>query len=449
MASPARNPSKPQDLRFPRPPARYQSASMRQPFCVVFGLALAAAATITACESPEPEPASVVRGEHPFDLLPERGLGDPVVEVDPEVDFVLLRIPRLARVSEDSFVAPIRAADGSMGVAHVGLDGQIRSWILEQEEFESLAGRGRTDRFGLGLVADTVWFEAASFYGVTFHLRSLAGDDLGEVSAPMQSLQLVPQRMGGAASGLLVDGRAWLDLDGHRRNLWAPQARNFDAGLLARSTLDPDASIDTLAYSDDVQVGVGPVRFEPFGHPPLVDVTRTGDRIVIVAWDADRPVDLRVRTLDLSEGGRSVDTTLVLPPLALDTAEVESALQAAVDILAQAPYPELLPRRETVLDSIRMPTYRPVARRVVAGEDGSVWLLRDDPTESIVHASVYRPGAQRWAVLDPEGAPAFQVVLPEGEYLVLAHLDQVWSVGWTDGRLRVWDLSDTRDGEGP
>jgi hypothetical protein len=424
-------------------------AGMRQTLYLVSGLALVAVAALSGCESPEPEPASVVRGEHPFDLLPEKVLGEPVVEVDPEVDFGLLRIPRLARVSEDTFVAPIRAADGSMGMAHVGLDGQIRSWILKQEEFEYLAGRGNASRFGLGLVADTVWFESASFYGVTFHLRSLEGDDLGEVSAPMESIQLVGQRLGAPASGLLVDGRAWLDLDGHRRDLRAPRHQVLDAGLLARSALDPDASIDTLAYSDDVRIGVGPVRFEPFGHPPLVDVTRTGDRLVMVAWDADRPVDLHVRTLDLSVRGRSVDTTLVLPPLELDSVEVESALQSAVGILVQAPYPEFLPRRETVLDSIRMPTYRPVARRVVAGEDGSVWLLRDDPTASIVHAAVYRPGAQRWAVLDPGGAPAFQVVLPEGEYLVLARVDQAWTVGWTDGRLRVWDLSVTRDGEGP
>ncbi len=424
---------------------------MRRPFRLVSGAVLAAAATLSACEPPAPEPASVVSGEHPFDLLPERVPGDPVAEVDPQVAFGLIRVPRLARVSEDSFVAPIHAPDGTMGVAHVGLDGRIRSWILEQEEFERLAGRGRAGRFGLGLVADTVWFESTTFDGVTFHLRSLEGDDLGERSAPMQSLQLVPGRGGGAASGLLVDGRAWLDLDGHRRNLWVPRDRISDAGLLARLVFDPDASIDTLAYSDDVRVGVGPVRFEPFGHPPLVDVTRTGDRVVVAAWDADRPVDLHVRTLDLSEGGRGVDTTLVLPPLELDAAEVESALQAAVDILAQAMgvYPDLVPQRETVVDSVRMPKYRPVARRVVAGEDGSVWLLRDDPTESIVHAAAYRPGPQRWAVLDPAGAPAFQVVLPEGEYLVLARLDQAWSARWSDGRLRVWDLTQAEDGGGP
>ncbi len=426
---------------------------MRRPFRLVSGAVLAAAATLSACEPPAPEPASVVSGEHPFDLLPERVPGDPVAEVDPQVAFGLIRVPRLARVSEDSFVAPIHAPDGTMGVAHVGLDGRIRSWILEQEEFERLAGRGGATRIGLGLIADTVWFESASLYDVTFHLRSLEGADLGEVPAPMESLQLVRQRVGGPASGLLVDGRAWLDLDRHRRNLWVPRHQVFDAGLLARLVLDPDASIDTLAYSDDVRVGVGPVRFEPFGHPPLVDVTRTGDRIVIVSWDADRPVDLHVRTLDLSEGGRSVDTTLALPPLELDAAQVESALQAVVDLLPQAQAagvsPDLVPRRETVVDSVRMPKYRPVARRVVAGEDGSVWLLRDDPTESIVHAAAYRPGPQRWAVLDPAGAPAFQVVLPEGEYLVLARLDQAWSARWSDGRLRVWDLTQAQDGGGP
>lgn len=395
----------------------------------------------------------MAHGEHPLDLLPERDLTEPVAVVDPELDFGLLLIPRLVRVSDDSFVAPIRLPDGSMGVAHAGLDGEIRSWVLEEEDFLRLAGAdaergtsGRAAHLGLGLLGDTVWFESGSLYDVTLHRRSLEGEELGEEPGAMESLQLVRERRGAPASGLLVDGRAWLDLHHYPQTLWVPRQIVVDAGLLVRSAHDADSPIDTLVYSDDVQVGVGPLRFEPFGHPPLLDVTRTGDRIVIVDWEADRPADLHVRTMNLSEGGRSVDTTLALPPLELDTDRVDEALQAGADALVQGAVRDLVPNRETILDSIRVPEYRPVARRVMAGEDGSVWLLRDDPAARIVHAASYTPESQRWAVLHPAGEPAFQIVLPGDEYPVLARLDQLWTARWSDGRLSVWSLSDNADG---
>lgn len=395
-------------------------------------------------------------GEHPFDLLPERDLGEPVAVVDPELDFGLLRIPRLAQVSDDSFVAPIRLADGSVGVAHAGLDGEIRSWVLEEEDFQRLANAdlergnaGQMTLMGLGLLGDTVWLESRSLYDVTIHRWSLEGEELGEERGTMESLQLVRERMGAPASGLLVDGRAWLDLHNFRHTLWNPRQVVVDAGLLVRSVHDADSPIDTLVYSDDVQVGVGPVRFEPFGHPPLLDVTRTGDRIVIVEWEADRPADLHLRTLDLSEGGHSLDTTLALPPLELDEEVVEEALQAAEDAMVQGMVRNLVPNRETILDSIRTPEFRPVARRVMAGADGSVWLLRDDPSASVVHGASYVPEAQRWAVLDPAGEPSFQVVLPGDEYPVLARMDQLWTSRWSDGRLSVWSLSDDAGGGGP
>jgi hypothetical protein len=205
-----------------------------------------------------------------------------------------------------------------------------------------------------------------------------------------------------------------------------------------------------------VRVGIGGMAFEPFGHPPVHDVSLTGERIVAVDWDADRPGDLELRLLDL-QSGTERSLSVALPYLELPDSVRTRVLEVGLDALdrtisflernggeTNTPFGPMERGPEFLQKMVRFPEYMPAVRRVLAGLDGTVWLQRSEIAPLYLSQSG-RPqdGARGWVALDPEGVPLFRVTLPEGHILRAARRDTIWTFDWSTSRtgLNRWSLT--------
>jgi hypothetical protein len=435
--------------------ARHRRAATRLP--VLVAVILSACADETLSQVGE----VVAAGEHPFDLLPEAALvrEHAVGGRDGPFRFERRGFPRFAILSDGSFIADVLTAEGAAGVAHIDAEGEILSWVATSEQTRAFVPPGRQLQRGwsnFGVVGDTVWFVFAERRSIILH--TLDGEEVARRDAP---LGLREALQAGAVSpraevGLLVGGRAFLD----SRPMHPPRARNWVDEVYLLTEGPGGVGVDTVFRSDQVRVGIGGVYFEPFGHPPLHDVAPTGNRIVVADWDADRPGDLDLRVLDLVSGEER-RSTVPLPFLELPDSIRDRVLEAGVSGLDRVvsmqernpgvPRPFELERGPEFLQSVvRFPEYMPAARRILAGQDDTVWLLRSEIAPLyLAESGLPDQGARTWIALDQDGRPLFRVTLPEGHVMRAASREAVWTYDWRTGTgFNRWALSIPDHAEG-
>jgi hypothetical protein len=398
----------------------------------------------------------VAAGEHPFDLLAEATLTQEIAlgGRDDPFRFETRGFPRFAFLADGGFVADVHEAAGASGVAHIDADGRILSWVATAAQNQSFLSRPRPDVqrgwANFGVVGDTVWFVARDRTSLILH--TLDGEELGRRELPLDMREELELRAIAvhAEAGILAGGRGYVD----SRPAHTPAARAMlgDVRLLVEGA--GGVGVDTVFHSDDVRVGIGGTAFEPFGHPPVHDVSLTGERIVVADWDADRPGNLELRLLDL-QSGTERRLSVALPFLELPDSVRTRVREAGVDALdrtismaervgeTNTPFGPLEPGPQFLERMVRFPEYMPAVRRVLAGLDGTVWLQRSEIVPLYL-AQSGRPqdGARGWVALDPQGVPLFRVTLPEGHVLRAARRDMIWTYDWTASQtgLNRWSL---------
>lgn len=159
----------------------------------------------------------------------------------------------------------------------------------------------------------------------------------------------------------------------------------------------------------------------PFGDLPLYELMRDGSGVVVV----DRPTSPggQDATFTVTLIGPGRDTiwarALSYRPLELADEEVDRALEAAVvpgggdDDEAGEGDP---PPAEVIKDALGMvdavPDTWPPVSHVAAGQDGSVWIGREEVGDSTA-----------WQVLDAAGRPTGELRLPRGQTVIAARAD--------------------------
>jgi hypothetical protein len=189
-------------------------------------------------------------------------------------------------------------------------------------------------------------------------------------------------------------------------------------------------SPDTLAWRDlrhrQVRVDNGGrtlVLTQPWDDSPLVSVSKTGRSVVLISRPAAaRAADARFHVMRLSPFGdtlfsRSFPYTPVAVPAgwasrwADETAGLIAPRRAGTD------------RRALETDLVRgvyVPAFKPPVTAVVAGDDGTVWLRREQPEE--------QGGTVVWNVLSGEGQLLAEVRAPGDLEIQQVQRSHVWGV---------------------
>jgi hypothetical protein len=430
--------------------------------CTWIPLLLATSLTACAPTNQVPELEAVEPGAHPFDLVPEARLEELGSVGQDGVPFRVGWAWAVAPVTDTSFVALIREAGAeASGIAHVTLGGRILSWAAEPAELREWGRGGRPD---FGLSGDTVWIFGLVRPDYVLILRSLAGDDLGRRVAPVDVSPAIRQGATELVSGLLTGGSGFVSTS---RSLPPLPGRVFP---LPAVLLESEAGVpgDTLFRGGETRPGPGGgsytragllgESYEPFGHPPLHHLASTGDRLVVVDWDENDPADLEIRVWSFPSAEPRV-MKVPLPRLRMSEEYRSRALEAGVGLLDEMERrrermsPTLPPWRtgaEGLQDYVLFPPYMPSARAVHSGEDGTIWLLRDEPAPRNLGEDLHESGTITWVALDADGVPLLRVTLPERSRLVMATRSELWTISLGDGRLIRWGVevpgaADSRD----
>ncbi len=399
-------------------------------------------------------------GEHPFDLLPEARLEELGSLGSEGVPFSVGWAWTVAPVSDTSFVALVRepGAEAS-GIAHVTVGGRVVSWVASARELQAVA-RGRIPNFGVS--GDSVWIFASDRTGDLLILRSLAGDELGRRVAPVDFRSAFQEGATDAVTGILVGGVAFV--------YTSPSLPPLPRRVFPRSAmiveLEPGVPGDTLFRGTEVRPGLAggsftraglfSASFEPFGYPPIHHLASTGDRMVVVDWDAEEPADLEIRVWSFRTGEvqlMSVDLPRLRMPENVRSRVVDVGVEA-LDRMEDRrgrwdpALPALERGAEALQDYVHFPVFMPSVRAVHSGEDGTIWLLRDEPSPLYLGGDFEESGTITWIALDPDGVPLFRISLPERSRLVMASRSEIWTISLDDRRFIRWRVegSDREDG---
>jgi hypothetical protein len=403
-------------------------------------------------QAPEVEVEVVEPGAHPFDLLPEAHLEELGSLGREGLPFRVGWAWTVAPITDTSFVALVRepGAEAS-GIAHVTLGGRILSWVAGPEELATWV-RGRVPNFGVA--EDTVWIFSVDPPNHLLILRSLHGEDLGRRMAPADVRSVFQQGATEFVAGLVAGGSSFVNtspsLPPLPRSVFplpavlVEPARGTPADTLFRGG-------DThpgLAGGFFTRAGLFGVSFEPFGHPPLHHLAPTGDRLVVVNWDEDDPAELEIRVWSFPSGQTRV-MHVPLPRLRMTEDHRSRALEEGVRLLdemesrRQRRSPTLPPLRtgvEALQDYVLFPPFMPSVRAVHSGEDGTIWLLRDEPAPLYLGGEFQESGTVTWIALDSDGVPLFRVSLPEQSRLVMASRSEIWTISLDDFRFVRWGV---------
>jgi hypothetical protein len=412
------------------------------------------ATSLTACAPTDRTPwVEVVEpGAHPFDRLPEAQLEELGSLGRDGLPFTVGSTGALAPVSDTSFVALVRepGAEAS-GIAHVTLGGEILAWVASSGEIETWTRR-RLPNFGVS--GDSVWIFASDGSNYVLILRSLDGDDFGRRLAPTDASSAFQQGAVESVVGLVAGGSGFVDTS---PSLPPLPRRVFPLSAVLVESAEGSPG-DTLFRGAETRpgpaggfftrAGLFGVPFEPFGHPPLHHLASTGDRLVVVNWDEDDPGDLEIRVWSFPSG-ETRDMRVPLPRLRMTDDHRARALDAGVRLLdemerrRERTSPTLPPWRtgpEALQDYVHFPPFMPSVRAVHSGEDGTIWLLRDELLPLYLGGEPQERGMITWVALNPEGVPLFRVSLPERSRLVMASRSEIWTASMEDGRLIQWGV---------
>ena len=318
------------------------------------------------------------------------------------------------------------------------LDGQLLRQI-------GRAGRGPGDiewsAFGLGWIGDTLWVADLNRIQL-FTTDERVPEEVIQfyLSVPEEGSQLTPGRM--LADGTLVGAR-------HLGDMRAWSSRGDDPGLALHRISRSGEILDTIAIIDWPDNAVENER-NPGGWPrvhPLKEPALPGLQEYLTALKSDGSAIVQIggvhehatpSTFDLlmiSIGG----DTLLHRAIEYEPLEVTRAMERRLaDEYAGWAVGEYTSRRmqllETTVERQRrayhrvfwVPEYHPPVRKVVAGTDGSIWLLRELREDRVDLWEIYGSDGRLEGRLEiEEGRSSTKPWYPRLAIL-LASRDEVW-----------------------
>lgn len=173
-------------------------------------------------------------------------------------------------------------------------------------------------------------------------------------------------------------------------------------------------SLDELLVLESGELPM--VAIQPFAGSEVLDIS--GRRMEIAVVDRHRGESPRFRVSKMSvEGDTLWRREYAFEPVAYPASVVDSFVTAMDDFMIERSGATRAEIEAEMRSQITPPPHLPVARRVLVGTDGSVWIeLADrDPIET------------RWLALEAEGDPVGIVTFAEGVLLREVALDEVWA----------------------
>lgn len=327
--------------------------------------------------------------------------------------------PRPYAFSLDARV--VARADGTLYVLD-GRNHEVRVFDARGRHLRSFGreGAGPGEFLGAaeaGWVADTLWVSdwmqtRTTFFAPDGRVIRTTG------AATRASASYRP----GVANAVLADGSSLV----LARPL-QPRSGRADVDRLPVLRVGRSGPPDTLAWIDlrhrQVRVDIADrqlVLTQPWDDSPRLAVSRTGQSVVIVTRPAaTRRENARFHVMKLSPFGdtlfsRSFSYTPVRVPdgwaanWAGETAEVISAGRSGTDRRALA---------AALARGAYVPAFMPPVTAVVAGDDGSVWLRREEQGSTVA-----------WTVLNGEGRVVAEVRAPSGLDIHQVQRSHVWGV---------------------
>lgn len=308
------------------------------------------------------------------------------------------------------------------------------------------SGPGEIDGWpvALGWLGDTLWVadhSTVNFYGpdrqpvgqIYFHEVVPAQASILMPGAPLADGTVVPRR-GATTSGggsfeaffgadsmpilrVSPDGEVLGEIGAVRNRLHVRIPTSSGGYGYALHPLDPGGDADRYVISPDGSAVfvIGAVHHEgPTSSFELLKLGLGGDTLMI------RRIPFEPRDLTRSSRAWLQDEfgKVQAGDYASDSREFGQRGQAARER-----------DRRAAMDAITFPEFMPPVRRLVAGEDGTVWLLRElEPPELL----------DRWEVYGPEGVFEGSIVIEEGRggslpwdprlRVLRASRDEVWGV---------------------
>ena len=349
--------------------------------------------------------------------------------------------------------------DGNV-YAFEGQSAQLRVYDPEGRRVRTIGRRGEgpgefEDSPLFGVVGDTIWTYDMRLRRITLFDRAgtvLSTSRLEGLAVDLQqpgSIGYVMPREVLPAGGFLGELRLFTSRRRNSAEPWPVQPTDtvpvprviFDAAGAVVDTIDWDSRpppddnraetvmvggtryyipVPRSADRSSMPVGVDRLRVSgpssTTGAEDSFTVTRTrpgGDTVFHRRFSyqpqpyADVVLDrLAWRSARVPGGGIPIVNGVLMPrPARADSAEAFRAIRAALDF----------------------PEYQPPVERVWVGEDGSIWLSREDDGGA----------TRRWAVLQPDGRPRGQIELPNDSWIENAGRGGGLRLAWASGDL-VW-----------
>ena len=343
----------------------------------------------------------------------------------------------------------------------VGPDGRI--YVLQRQE-QLIRVFDRTGRFvgtigrrgagpgefaspsRMGWKGDTLWVidkhqRRISFFGPdgTF-LSSLPTNwsppgDFGRTSSRMAAMGISPVAVmavmedGSILASLAVD--AISQAEGLVKSL--PYFRVHRGGRVTDTLAWASLRNSLLAIRDPARPWAGLFAPQPFGDSPLVDAAADGSGLVLVErWAAEAPDGARFTVTRLDPTGRVLFSRQYrYRARALPKALADSVFQADVAIALRARGPNLSSRaqaEERVREVLYLPSHLPPITGAVIGQDGTIWLRREDLGEESVE----------WLVLGEDGAVLGALRAPRGLQILRAERGSIWGWSRTSSMCLTW-----------
>jgi hypothetical protein len=348
----------------------------------------------------------------------------------------------------------------AIGGVDIDRDGNIYAFESQQVEIRVYDPRGRLlrtiGRRGsgpgefersavFGVAGDTVWAYESGRRMLTLFDRQgtvLATNRTEGVAVQLQS----PGSVGYVLPRFMRDdgrmvGYMWMFTGGRTSGEW-PVAET-DTVAVPRVLFGADGTVlDTIGWDQPrlprasdplIRVEVGSTRYLP-PRPPSEDPVTTvlPDGQVIVEMPPPAAADaahFTVTRLGLT-GDTVYQRRLKYRPKPYDDALLDSLVWRSVrtpgggiPIIDGIPVPrpvrpDSMAAFEKIRSSIDFPEFQRPVQRVMAYDDGGIWLLRDDAGDGLSH----------WLVLSPEGRSRGQLALPRRTYVLWNRGETAWAV---------------------
>lgn len=255
----------------------------------------------------------------------------------------------------------------------------------------------------LGFLGDTLWVHDP---GLGRRSRyTLDGQALGDPSDPRGEPS--EERLSVSFAEPLADGAGLFLTAPAFRSEWEGTDHPCPILVLPPGSEGPDTvAFRSLAHDRALTVDQAGGRIvsvmitsQPFSDETLWDLTKDGTSLVLVdriVADADGPTTFRLSRVTL-RGDTSFSKGIPYEPVPVSAPHLDSVVRRAFG--GGTAVKEADARKVLFL-----PKYYPPVSRLVAGDDGTIWIAREQRLDRRV----------RWEVYGPDGAPLGRLEVPPG-----------------------------------